>query len=76
MTATRRSMRGKHVVITGASSGIGRAVAIDMARRGLGSVSLLARSTSWKRLRRRFAEEAAARRRSGRMFLSRQSAAL
>jgi len=39
----RRSLQGKHVVITGASSGIGRALAIDLARRGA-RVSLAARS--------------------------------
>ncbi len=39
----RRSLEDKHVIITGASAGIGRALAMDMAKRGA-RVSLAGRS--------------------------------
>jgi short-subunit dehydrogenase len=39
----QRSLQGKHVVITGASAGIGRALALEVARRGA-RVTLAARS--------------------------------
>jgi NAD(P)-dependent dehydrogenase (short-subunit alcohol dehydrogenase family) len=40
------NIRGKAAVITGAGSGIGRAVAIELAERGIGSVGLVDRSDS------------------------------
>lgn len=46
-------LRGKHAVITGASRGIGAAIALDLARRGA-DVTLMSRSES------RLAEQAAA----------------
>jgi uncharacterized protein len=41
-----RKFEGKIILITGASSGIGRQVAIDLVNRGAGSVILVARSAS------------------------------
>jgi NAD(P)-dependent dehydrogenase (short-subunit alcohol dehydrogenase family) len=38
-----KSMEGKHIVITGASKGLGRQLALDFAREGAGALSLIAR---------------------------------
>ena len=40
------NIKGKSAVITGAGSGIGQAVAIELAERGIGAVGLVDRSDS------------------------------
>lgn len=46
MKARKRKFEGKIIVITGASSGIGRQAALDFVNEGAGSIILIARSES------------------------------
>ncbi|KAJ1548906.1 3-dehydrosphinganine reductase [Cladochytrium tenue] len=39
----QRAVRGKHVLVAGASKGLGRALAIELARQGAAKITLLAR---------------------------------
>jgi short-subunit dehydrogenase len=46
MKARKRKFKGKIIVITGASSGIGRQAALDFVNEDAGSIILIARSES------------------------------